>query len=369
MSYSSGKIDFKHTGRNLLDIIIKDFWDENGKVANEKLIGNDKAFLWPYGGFLEAVSAGYENFPEDESLKCLYIDVLNGIAQYKNLRDDSLLAYAATNGGHGDVYYDDNVWIVIGYLKAYRLLKDKKWLDKSQEVIAFCYSGWDQLLGGGVYWMENNKSSKNACINAPLALASAELYLATKNILFLEWSVKLYNWTKQNLLDRNDLYNDSINLHEKIDATKYSYNTGCMVAAAARLYQITSDQKYLSDATNSSRASYDGGFGVVGIEKYLFNGAMPWFNSWLLEGYRAFYEIDTHTDSFLQGFVLALDYAVLNCANAAGYISADWQTQGGPKDEKVNLLDQSGTVRVLFDIHQWLSKYKNSKEVCLCAID
>ena len=152
--------DFKTAGHELLATIRKDFWDPVGYFGKEKLIGTAKAFLWPYGGHVEAVAAQLENYPTCEKAKQMYLDTLMGILPYTVCREDGHLAYAAANGGGGDIFYDDNVWIAIIYLNASHILEDKRFLKLAERVTEFCYSGWEERLGGGVYWQEKDDSSK-----------------------------------------------------------------------------------------------------------------------------------------------------------------------------------------------------------------
>lgn len=347
--------DFGGAGKRLLSNIRKGFWNTDGYFAKEKLIGNDKAFLWPYGGFTEAVASQFELYRDEESEK-IYRDTLQGIYPYQVCRDDGLLAYAAANGGSGDVYYDDNVWLAIIFHNSFYSLKDEKWLELSERITEFCYSGWDDKLGGGVYWQENNKTSKNTCINAPLAKISAQLYKATGKEKYLEWSKKLYDWTKETLMDPSDyIYNDNISLEGKITTWKFAYNTGCMIGAAAHLYDITKDEKYLDDAKKSADSALNGGFGnwVDGV--YKVRDTNPWFNTWLLDGYMALYEVYPK-DDYILSFASAVADAVENATTPSGFIHKDWASPDYP-DEKVHLLDQSGTARILFDIQIWKNKY------------
>jgi hypothetical protein len=73
-----------------------------------------------------------------------------------------------TRGNGNDKYYDDNEWMVITFLEAYDLTKDKKYLNRADETLKFALSGWDEQMGGGIWWHEQHKSdSKNTCSNAP----------------------------------------------------------------------------------------------------------------------------------------------------------------------------------------------------------
>lgn len=352
-------IDFAAQAHDFLANVRRGFWNSDGGFAKEKLIGTDKAFLWPYGGHAEAIAAQYEVYPDCEHAKALYLETLEGIRPYMVCRDDGYLAYAAANGGSGDIYYDDNAWLVIIYMNAYKTLGDKKWLELAERTLAFCYSAWDEKLGGGLYWMEQRKESKNTCINAPIAKVSAELYKITGKQEYLDWSKKIYDWTKKKLMDTDYLYLDNISLDGKITDWKFSYNVGCMIGAGAHLYDITGEEMYLTDAKNSAQAALNGGMGeVLDNGYYRFKGNQPWFHTWLLDGYLALYPFDPN-DDYIYSFASAMAYA-LQCKTPTGFIPNDWHSENFP-DSEVHILDQSGTARIMYDIELWKRKY--NKEI------
>ena len=110
-------------------------------------------------------------------------------------------------------------------------------------------SGMDEHLGGGIYWCEQRKGSKNTCSNAPAVVYLVKLYEATRDNDYLTKAKMLYDWTKNTLKDLSDnLYWDNITLNKKIDHRKFPYNTGQMIQAGALLFKITHDKLYLEDA-------------------------------------------------------------------------------------------------------------------------
>jgi hypothetical protein len=114
--------------------------------------------------------------------------------------------------------------------------------------VAYVLSGEDQKLGGGIYWRESDKKSKNTCSNGPAVAACTSLHRHTKDSRLLVSAIRLYDWTKKNLQDPSDhLFWDSINLSGKIDKTKWSYNTALMIRSAADLYSLTGNAKYRRD--------------------------------------------------------------------------------------------------------------------------
>jgi len=58
-------------------------------------------------------------------------------------------------------FYDDNEWVAIAYLDAYNRNHKKKYLEVSQMIYRFIIGGLDTVAGGGIYWKEGDKSTKN----------------------------------------------------------------------------------------------------------------------------------------------------------------------------------------------------------------
>jgi predicted alpha-1,6-mannanase (GH76 family) len=69
-------------------------------------------------------------------------------------------------------------------------------------------NGFDTLSGGGLYWEEDHKTSKNTCSNGPAILILLQLYNITKEKPYLDTALLLYNWVNKYLQASNGLYYD-----------------------------------------------------------------------------------------------------------------------------------------------------------------
>jgi rhamnogalacturonyl hydrolase YesR len=154
--------------------------------------------------------------------------------------------YCFANGRTSD-YYDDNEWLVMAYVNAYQATHDKKFLTYAANTQKFVLSGWDNVLGGGIYW-DAKHLSKNTCSNAPAEVAALMLADSTNDQTQVDWAVKIRQWTNQNLRDADDLYFDNVDLNGRISKAKYSYNTALPISADLLLYERTKDASYLNDA-------------------------------------------------------------------------------------------------------------------------
>lgn len=180
---------------------------------------NPYSYLWPYSGTLSGVSAMVEASNGDKKYQeILDNKVLEGLEQYY---DDKRAPAAYTSyimtAPESDRFYDDNVWLGIDFTDIYMLTKEQKYLDKAKMIWKFIESGMDDKLGGGIYWCEQKKYSKNTCSNAPGSVYALKLFEATKDSAYFKQGEFLYKWTKETLQDTSDyLYFDNMALNGKI---------------------------------------------------------------------------------------------------------------------------------------------------------
>ncbi len=155
---------------------------------------------------------------------------------------------------HDDKYYDDNAWLVLGFVEAYEVTRDPMFLDWARRTQRFVLSGWDDKLGGGIYWHQQNKNSKNTCSNAPTAAAALRLLEAGGDREQLQWAQRLCTWTNANLLDKDGLFWDNISVDGKIERTKWTYNTALMIRSNVLLHKTTKQKSYLTEARRQADA-------------------------------------------------------------------------------------------------------------------
>lgn len=307
---------------------------------------NPYSYLWPYSGTLSAMAAIYEATGDSSYLQVIDEKVVPGLEHYFDAtRTPPAYASYINSAPPSDRFYDDNVWLGIDFTDLYLASGRPGYLDKAKLIWNFIESGTDSILGGGIYWCEQKKHSKNTCSNAPGAVYALKLFQATKNNDFLDKGKALYHWTKNTLQDTTDcLYFDNINLSGNIGKAKYAYNSGQMLQAASLLYQITGDKAYFTDARQIARSAYD----------YFFNGGTAtdtegdlrllnkgdiWFTAVMLRGFAQLYGID-HNPEYMEAFRRNLDYAWQHSREASsGLFNTDWS--GNESDAKKWLLTQA----------------------------
>ncbi len=310
---------------------------------------NPYSYLWPFSGTLSALSALYEYNANPAYLKTLNTRTLPGLEEYfDNKRRPAGYASYIHSAPKSDRFYDDNVWLGIDFTDLYLATKEKKFLNKAELIWKFVISGEDDKLGGGIYWCEQKKRSKNTCSNAPGTVFALKLFIATGDSLYFHKGKKLYEWTKSNLQDPNDfLYYDNIGLNGRIDKTKFAYNSGQMLQAAALLYKLTKEEKYLTEAQKIAQACYAfffHDFTADNGEKFrLINKGNVWFTAVMFRGFVELYRQD-HNPDYLRTFKQNLDYAWTHMRDSDGLFSTDWS--GKEQDKSKWLLTQAAMVEM-----------------------
>lgn len=322
--------------------------------------GNPYSYLWPFSGTASAVRALY-----DVTGDSMYIDifdsrVVTGLDEYRDtLRLPVAYASYVSSAPASDRFYDDNVWLGIDFTDMYLSTGRTDYLDRAKEIWRFIESGTDDVLGGGIYWCEQKKESKNTCSNAPGSVYALKLFEATGDSLYLGQGKDLYEWTRGVLQDTTDcLYFDNISLAGDIGKAKYAYNSGQMMQAASILYRLTGDERYLDEArciaSSAFRHFFDGGMDADGKFPLLSKGNV-WFTAVMMRGYDELYGVDGD-GKYMDAFVSNLDHAWNVMRDpATGLFDEDWS--GGGKRDRKWLLTQGA----MAEMYATAAGYEKSK--------
>ena len=219
-----------------------------------------------------------------------------------------------------DRYYDDNGWMTWGFLRSYAATGDRQYLAIARRDFQFILSGESSALGGGIFWHEQAKKSKNTCSNGPAIVDALKLYVITGQHAYLRTARQLYVWVNKHLLDYRDyLYFDNIALNGTVGRTKWTYNTGTMLIANCLFYRITHEKKYWRRANRLARAAQLRWISVA-------NGSVsgPGKFAWvLIDGYIQLYKI-SGDKTFLVLARRALIYAHSHCRMPGGFYAGTW---------------------------------------------
>ncbi len=243
-----------------------------------------------------------------------------------------------------DKYYDDNAWLVLGFVEAYHVTGERSYLEWARRTQQFVLSGWDEKLGGGIYWYQKTRNSKNTCSNAPTAAAAVELYLSDKQPEDLKNARDIYDWTRRTLQDTDGLFWDNINLDGRIGKQKFTYNTALMIRSGVGLWRATHEAPYLREARREADAALKR---WADPQTGAFADSAR-FNHLLSESLLLTYEA-THDVKYLNAVRRNADfgYRYVRDPENGGYWSA-WRVQNHSSDERKSLIENASVARLLW---------------------
>lgn len=314
---------------------------------------NPFSYLWPYSGSLSAVSSICKSNKNPKIIKLLESKVLPGLeAYYDNSHLPGAYASYINTAPQSDRFYDDNIWIGLDFVDLYKTLGNKEYLEKAISIWKFIESGTDTILGGGIYWCEQKKGSKNTCSNAPGTVLALKLFEATKDSSYFYKAKSIYKWTKEKLQDKSDfLYYDNINLRGKIGKAKFAYNSGQMLQSCVLLYKVTQDKAYLEEAQNIAKSCYNHFFYNFvtddGEQFQLLKKGNIWFTAIMFRGFVELYHLDGNK-FYVEAFKKNLNYAWQHMREKNGLFNSDWS--GKEIDHSKWLLTQFAMVEMYSEI-------------------
>lgn len=316
------------------------------------------SFLWPYDGLVAGVSTlhrlGYE---------VGYKDMVDRFDAYYRQRGVlNVGAYGSStdgkNGG-GDRFFDDNAIIGIELAEAYELLKDPAYLDRCAQIVKFYKAGIDNTMGRALWWCESNinqpgndSSNKPTCANGFATwflMRYYELCPEAEKTEVLALAKDLYKWLYDTLRDPGDnLYWNSKGADGTINTTKWTYNSGAMIAAGVRLYEATGDSQYLTQAKATADSSYDYYVRSRNGLPLSYPTHDPWFTIQMIKSYL---ELEPYHKSFvtkaMEVFISNLDNAWENGRMANGLFYEDWTGVNKNQDRDKGLLMQAAALESL----------------------
>jgi hypothetical protein len=328
-----GRIDTlnKNIYRYFYDSASTLYYETNNVHPDEKKY----SYLWPLCALIQASNEEEALHPSKDYMS----PVLGAIQQYYSpLAPAPAYQASVTKEEKDSRFYDDNQWIAIACLDAYYRTKNEKYLNISKEIYHFMMTGFDTAAGGGLYWKEGDKRSKNTCSNGPGILVALQLYKISHQQNYLDTALILYHWVNTHLQSPDGLYYDNLKIPSlKIDSTIYTYNTGTMLQSNVLLYQITKNKKYLQEAKRIASAA----------ERFFYKeDHLPvnyWFNAVLLRGEIALYQLDKNK-AHIQYFIDDANRVWRDEKSSEGLV--------GRKNRRKSLIDQAAMIEIYARLQQ-----------------
>jgi uncharacterized protein YyaL (SSP411 family) len=110
-------------------------------------------------------------------------------------------------GPRAHAFFDDNGWLGLAFLEAFRITRVKRYLTYADDAFQFmAKAGWASGVGGGVWWDTHHVSRSSESIASGSALG-ALLYYATRRKAYLGTTQKFIAWANAHIWDaKNGLY-------------------------------------------------------------------------------------------------------------------------------------------------------------------
>jgi uncharacterized protein YyaL (SSP411 family) len=245
--------------RQVMDYIQKTFWDPAKGIYTKTAQDRTPDYVWREAAAFSALVGAARHEPQ--TYRPILALFFRGLEAYWDAKVP-IPAYepSPTRGNGHDKYYDDNAWLVITFLEGYELTGDLAYFTRARETGRFVLSGWDEKLGGGIWWHQSHKDdSKNACANGPAAvgfLYLARLGPANEAGLWLNAARKTVDWTVAKLQAADGLFDDRIVVTTgEVKHGKLTYNSALMLRADLGLYRQTARSDYLGHAKRIGKAA------------------------------------------------------------------------------------------------------------------
>jgi glycosyl hydrolase family 76 len=162
-----------------------------------------------------------------------------------------------TKGPRAHAFFDDNGWLGLAFLEAFRITRVKRYLNYADDAFQFlAKAGWASGVGGGVWWDTGHRSRSSESIASGSALG-ALLYYTTRRKAYLGTTQKFISWANAHIWDtRNGLY-----MRDVTSPILMGYVQSPFMLAYVSLCQTTKNDTLCDKAEqlgNSSLAQFSG---------------------------------------------------------------------------------------------------------------
>ncbi|EGV64341.1 hypothetical protein PSN45_003881 [Yamadazyma tenuis] len=246
--------------------VVRNMWikyynkHESTFIAPKRCSGcyNDKKFvIWAVSVAAQAVVDGSRIYKE---LVPLVDPAIMIFQKYKNPHLKGFSA-AENNGNDKDIYYDDDAQVCSAMLTAYEVTGNIKYLDQGRELTRFLMGGWNDnpnaKTKGGMKWHISN-AYLNSCTTAEVAKCCLQIakFIPDESKIYIDFAAKCIDWQIKVLQDPGDkLIKDGVqDTSDSPNDTKWTYNLGTTLSAAAHLYHYTKDEHWKKIADELAEA-------------------------------------------------------------------------------------------------------------------
>jgi hypothetical protein len=188
-----------------------EWWDGSGDWFYDQLGSNPnraQETLWGGNGMFEALDEIAIADPTAKT-KTAVETFARGEQRYWNPNLKPVPGYSPRLGQQSSsqpTWYDDNAWIGIAFLDAYRATGNHTYVTDAERAFAFIAAGgWDAKQGGGMWWSTEHQWLSGEALAAASDLA-ARLYQTTNQAEYLTDAETYIAWANKNLLSPQGVY-------------------------------------------------------------------------------------------------------------------------------------------------------------------
>ena len=330
-------------GDEALTLIENDFKKEDESGYYDDNNKNISAYTWTNCVLILALAYAVKVNPEmyKEQLERL----IDNTDQYWSYSDGKWGYDCVANPGLTNRFYDDNAWMSLAMTDAYISTGNTSYLERSKDAYEFARTGEDETFGGGIWWKETNYEGdppkcKAVSATSGAALAAVKLYKITGEEKYLSDAKRFLDWI-YDLRDENGLILNDVS-DSGINKTMYTYNTAVPMHAYVMLYEVTGDIEYLEKAEKFAQLS----------EKYWFdrsNGTINDFSAFaftLAEGWIELYTVTGETRWL--GLVNKAISSINKNRDINGRYPPNWNDSSQKVSNGLNLLITASAARIYF---------------------
>ena len=169
----------------------------------------------------------------------------------RDMINQTIAGFIARHGADWttNIYNDDIMWMTIACARGYLATGNSSYRDMAKQNFDAVFArGYDDVLGGGLYWT-TGKKGKHSCVNGPATIAACLLCQICNDKSYLAKAEALYTWERAALFvpSTGAIY-DNMRVSGRLGRKTYTYNEGTFIGAADLLWKLTGDTNYLNDA-------------------------------------------------------------------------------------------------------------------------
>ena len=133
------------------------------------------------------------------------------------------------HGEQGQQWFDDNGWLGLSFLDAYRATHQQRFLKDAEIAFRYLFQAGSDPVGGGIWWNTQETVKSAESVNTA-ALLAVELYQLHAGAGYLADAQTLIGWADAHLRDVSGLY-----VNHPADGVTISYLESPMLSAFVRL--------------------------------------------------------------------------------------------------------------------------------------